>query len=198
MREVILGGRESRNYNFVQYEPLIWGASEQGLRSLTSLCGYVPTGGRARVPAAPFPSGVRSINELCGISAQFGGGHGIAQRVIGLQKESDGGVWREENSSHFEIDGPGGEYLNEISVNLSNKPPNGLKLRTNRNREFIWGDHQTGVWETFQAPEGEIIVGMILTFGKGVGRLIGNNKYTRTKMRSLSALTMPLGIADGD
>ncbi|CAG8960670.1 hypothetical protein HYFRA_00013438 [Hymenoscyphus fraxineus] len=72
------------------------------------------------------------------------------------------------------------------------------QLRTNRNRECIWGDHQTGVWKTFQVPEGEVIVGMIVTFGKGVGRLIGDNKYTRTKMWSLSALTVPLGIADGN
>lgn len=98
--------------NPVPYEALIWASNEIELRTLTRLSGHVTIGEKIQDIFQDRP-----IHVLCGIRAQFGD---TKRRTIGIQEESDGSDWKEESSSHFEIDGPGGEYVNEILFSSDN------------------------------------------------------------------------------
>lgn len=108
------GLRAGVHDDLVPYEALIWATDENELRTLTRLSGHVTEGGRI---TSIFGES-RPIHDLCGIRAQFGAMNDTPQHTIGIQKEEDGSDWKEKSSSHFDIDGPGGEYVNEISFSL--------------------------------------------------------------------------------
>ncbi|KAF7592537.1 hypothetical protein BBP40_012761 [Aspergillus hancockii] len=64
---------------------------------------------------------------------------------------------------HFEIDGPGGEYITKVGLSVSRRW-SAIKLRTNRDREVVFGQEDASHWNFIEAPAGEVIVGLALNF----------------------------------
>ncbi|KAJ4312812.1 hypothetical protein N0V84_009750 [Fusarium piperis] len=98
--------------------------------------------------------------------------------------DDDGSSWPEENWEEFEIDGPGGEIIEEIGwIGSYRRCPHHLHLRTNRNRTVLFAadtlagenDSDTGIkqyegtaendLEVIKAEEGDVIVGIVMGFG---------------------------------
>jgi hypothetical protein len=100
-RKVELGSVISDD--MVPHEALIWGKDSDELKSLTRLSGYV-----VRDKA---DHSWRSICDLCGVRAEFANAE---PRGVGIGTEEDGSKWREDRTVHFDIDGPGGEYVDAI------------------------------------------------------------------------------------
>ncbi|KAI8718518.1 F-box domain-containing protein [Fusarium sp. LHS14.1] len=100
--------------------------------------------------------------------------------------EEDGFSWPEENWEEFEIDGPGGEIIEEIGwVEAYDRSPHHLYLRTNRNRTVLFAldtladENNTNTrnkltgWtvdndylRVLKAEEGDVIVGIVMGFGQ--------------------------------
>ncbi|RSL45479.1 hypothetical protein CEP54_014253 [Fusarium duplospermum] len=97
--------------------------------------------------------------------------------------DDDGYSWPEENWEEFEIDGPGGEIIEEISwVGSYGRSPEHLQLRTNRNRTVLFAadilanenNTPTGIHvhertandrrDVIKAEEGDVIVGIVMGF----------------------------------
>lgn len=78
--------------------------------------------------------------------------------------------WDNAYLQHFDIDGPGGEYISSIHIAEDCKA---IKLRTNRKRECYWGEQDRSNWVVQQVLEGtdaEIpldgcLVGIVVVFG---------------------------------
>lgn len=148
--------------DLVVHQALLWAKDKQELRSLRRLTGYVVVGGNVM----GMEDGVhyeRPVHDLCGIRADFVPGYTARRRLIGIEKESDESDWSEQHCVHFDVDGQGGEFVNEISYAM-HQTPKAIKLRTNRNREVYWGEGNVNNWQVLQAPKGEVIVGIVMTF----------------------------------
>ncbi|KAL2687607.1 hypothetical protein Neosp_005168 [[Neocosmospora] mangrovei] len=95
--------------------------------------------------------------------------------------DDDGSAWPEENWDEFEIDGPGGEIIEEIGWTESyGNSPKHLHLRTNRNRTVLFAadtlvgesDSNTRIklsggaadnhMKVIKAEEGDVIVGIVM------------------------------------
>ncbi|KAJ4211361.1 hypothetical protein NW759_012563 [Fusarium solani] len=98
--------------------------------------------------------------------------------------DDDGSPWLEENWDEFEIDGPGGEIIEEIGwIESYGRCPEHLHLRTNRNRTVLFAadtlvgenDSNTRIklsggtadnhMQVIKAEEGDVIVGIVMGFG---------------------------------
>ncbi|RSL39081.1 hypothetical protein CEP53_014331 [Fusarium sp. AF-6] len=109
------------------------------------------------------------------------------QTRVMREVDDDGFSWLEENWDEFEIDGPGGEIIEEIGwVGSYGRSPEHLQLRTNRNRTVLFAadiladenntpigiqlhertanDHRYVI----KAEEGDVIVGIVMGFGHRV------------------------------
>ncbi|EEU42515.1 uncharacterized protein NECHADRAFT_80127 [Fusarium vanettenii 77-13-4] len=100
--------------------------------------------------------------------------------------DEEGFLWPEENWEEFEIDGPGGEIIDEIGwIESYDRSPELLHLRTNRNRTVLFaldtlvGENNSNTriklsgWtvdnnhmRVIKAEEGDVIVGIVMGFGQ--------------------------------
>ncbi|KAM0420629.1 hypothetical protein ACHAPT_011545 [Fusarium lateritium] len=111
------------------------------------------------------------------------------QQTQAIREVDDDGSPLPGNWDEFEIDGPGGEVIEEVSwIQESDKCPEHLELRTNRGRTVLFAadtlpdengvDKGTKTYErternrkaTIKAEEGHVIVGIVMGFGHRVGR----------------------------
>ncbi|TKW48760.1 Serine/threonine-protein kinase spk-1 [Colletotrichum tanaceti] len=109
--------------------------------------------------------------ELCGLRAEYGSSR--ATEVIGMT-EIDGRSWPEDELVHFEIDGGGGEFVDEIGMASASGEPSSLYMRTNRGREVVFA-RPSSAREAAScrrariSPAGGSVVGVVLAFGRPGG-----------------------------
>lgn len=97
-----------------------------------------------------------------------------------------------KHMSHFDIDGLGGEEVNEVHVRTDFKA---MKLKTNRGRECHWGEEGSeGEWYYGKASEEEFIAGLSVCFGGLGGWSVKAKMHSHWK---LSELGVVLARRDG-
>ncbi|KAJ4016128.1 hypothetical protein NW761_015105 [Fusarium oxysporum] len=114
--------------------------------------------------------------------------------------DDDGSIWPEQRWDTFEIDGPGGERIEEFRVHHvlgRDSSPEAIEIRTNWGRSVLWGvDMKPGKDGEFtngpaplvkrrkppthlRADYGHVIVGVVMGCGKVYGRWFGDKVYGR-------------------
>ncbi|KAF2136701.1 uncharacterized protein K452DRAFT_312984 [Aplosporella prunicola CBS 121167] len=170
----------------VPAEPLIWAASEAELKSVQRISVYQLNDGR----------------DICGAKVEFTPESGIPARVVGngvavgTKSEDDaeiGGEWQEQFVVGFDIDGPGGEVVTAVEV-MHDEEIKAMKLRTNRDREVYWGEHNMNNvhFHPATAGPGETIVGIALGFGSQGGFTWTDETYGYSLMNWAATLVMSL------
>jgi hypothetical protein len=82
----------------------------------------------------------------------------------------DTAEWDDSYLQHFDIDGPGGEYITSIHIAEDCKA---IRLRTNRQRECYWGEKNRSKWNVqklldgpgVELPRDGWLVGIVVVFG---------------------------------
>jgi hypothetical protein len=190
--------------DMLPYQVLIWaeGASEyQYLKRIS--CFEVVSGKSAS------SDGVRDMIDIVGLWLTKTHEHGKAPHIgtggpvpsqhpdfqscknpseLGLHKRF--GAFEEANMRHFDIDGPGGEVVNEVHVSSDMKA---LKLVTNRARECYWGERKRETWHVKRANHGELIVGLSCCFGQLGGWSWGAKIYSHWKLSDVGVVTTRIG-----
>ncbi|KAM0228788.1 hypothetical protein ACHAP5_011841 [Fusarium lateritium] len=114
--------------------------------------------------------------------------------------DDDGSIWPEERWDTFEIDGPGGERIEEVRVHHvlgRDSSPEAIEIRTSWGRSVLWGvDMKLGKDGEFtnepaplvkrrkppthlRADYGHGIIGVVMGCGKVYGRWFGDKVYAR-------------------
>ncbi|KAJ5183609.1 hypothetical protein N7492_001225 [Penicillium capsulatum] len=184
----------SNNYpdDLVAYHPLIWAKNVEEARALRRLTGYVREGDMA----SGFEDGrtwERPLHHLCGARADFAPESTIQRRCIGMvEHESD--QWQLEHCVDIDIDGAGGEMITSVAVVMERCSPKALRLITNRGREVYWGeaDKPEGSWQVLMAPEGEMLIGIVLAFSRPSAWDEETKSFLRSKMSSFAVLSLPM------
>ncbi|KAH8816977.1 hypothetical protein F5884DRAFT_830110 [Xylogone sp. PMI_703] len=176
-----------RPSDIIPHEALIWGKDINELQCLIRLSAYMIKVGTT----SGLIDGVEhtwDFYDLCGMRAEFTPESHIEPRIVGTFGELDRSSAREQRCVDFDIDGPGGERINEVRVSRDQNYM-GLKLRTNRNREADWGEQQEGelaIFEEFNVR----MLGIVVTFGIGAGFSRDTRSYTRTRISSVAVLEL--------
>ncbi|KAH7260395.1 hypothetical protein B0J15DRAFT_547994 [Fusarium solani] len=115
--------------------------------------------------SAYMPGNVADATQkpILGLRAEFVGVQDwLRQQYAGPGKDSP-----EDDLTHLDLDGAGGERVVEIGVPKS-EVLNGLMLKTNRERFAIFGqgEPEPENWRIVRVPEGHCIQGIAATFGK--------------------------------
>ncbi|KAK3303774.1 uncharacterized protein B0T15DRAFT_541215 [Chaetomium strumarium] len=117
---------------------------------------------------------------LHGLGVQFIRRFWEPKRYVGMRRnvgeDEDPPTWPEDQVVPFDVDGPGGERINEIAVSEGTGDTLAFKIKTNRGREVLVGDPGSQGWTSHRAPEGEALSGLIAGFTgktnvKGYGAL---------------------------
>lgn len=102
------------------------------------------------------------------------------------------GPWHPSYMTHFDIDGPGGEVINEVRLGVDGKA---IALKTNKGRECNFGTREpNNRWETHTPGEAEFISGIVVSWGITSGWSWKMKMYSHYKVSTLTVLTMD---ADG-
>lgn len=148
----------------VEHEPLIWAKDIEEAHNLRWVTGLILEGNDVRKTEndVVFEQCIRGI---CAVKAEFAPESGMAIRATGLRVIGDGHDWPEDRCACLEVDGAGGEMITAVSV-AQNGYPRAIKLITNRGKEICWGEENQPkeVWQTFVAPEGNMFIGIVLSF----------------------------------
>ncbi|KAJ5622258.1 hypothetical protein N7528_005490 [Penicillium herquei] len=157
------------------YQPLIWAKNSAEARSLRRLTCYIKE---------PRP---KSGDLVYGLRAEYIRPSKIKRRQILSQKRGVGKRWKAEGCLHMQIDGAKGEVISTISVVTQGGPNHfsALKLVTNFGRQVSWGDNKHPHTEhtCFTAPEGEMIIGILASFGRA---------WADDHMSTVIVLSMPV------
>lgn len=176
--------------DLIPHQALIWARDERDLRSLRRVSGYIVAG-------STYCDEIY-MDDVCGVTAEYTPKSALMRRMVGITKTSPGSEMTFERPwRHFEIDGPGGEIITEVQYAMHEKPK-AIKIRTNRGRECYWGEAPAHNWQSLEAPPGETLVGLVMTFAepKGCSRQDMASGRSRCIMSSVAALSMPLGVPE--
>lgn len=211
--------------DLVPHQALIWARDQRDLRSLQRVsAANIVVDGTFSTPQA---GGEIHIDDVCGVTADYTPESALMRRMVGVTKISPGSEMTFEGPcQHFEIDGPGGEIITEVQYAMHEKPkalqvspsPSNLSLflssiplegnpahalsvsqiRTNRGRECYWGEASAQNWHSLEAPPGETLVGLVMTFVELTDFSHQDNASGRSRciMSSVAALSMPLGVPE--
>lgn len=93
--------------------------------------------------------------------------------------------FEEKHTSHFDIDGPGGEEVTEVHVSDDFKA---IKLKTNWDRECYWGEGERNQWYSKIASEDECIMGLSVCFGRLGGWSWKAKMYSHWKLSDVGVV----------
>ncbi|KAF2119682.1 hypothetical protein BDV96DRAFT_642695 [Lophiotrema nucula] len=188
--------------DMLPHHTLHWAHDESQLRSLKRLCAYVIVGGTVSTTDHHGKWITRSVHDILAFRAEYhepenSEAKRLVNTLIGYppkQRGEDGSItgnqsFQEENWMQFDIDGPGGERVTEVQVAQHSKA---VRLKTNRGRMCFWGEQDRDRWHTLRAPEDEVIVGLVASFGKPSGYDHKTSTYSHLKTSAITALTMNL------
>ncbi|KAL4917878.1 hypothetical protein BDW62DRAFT_201429 [Aspergillus aurantiobrunneus] len=88
----------------------------------------------------------------------------------------------------FDIDGEGGEYVSEVQISTAYLQ-RAIRLKTNFGRQVCFGKEDGQEWEIQRAPEGEVLVGLVVAFGLPTGWSAVKGKYILGKLSSATSLS---------
>jgi hypothetical protein len=149
--------------DLVAYENIFWALDCSGLSELMRISAHILSSSDRNENSQRL-----SVRGLLGFRAEFIEESGEPKRYVGAVDldESTGDIleWPDEEMEHFDIDGPGGEYIIEIEMATA-EMQKAIKLRINWGREAYFGEEtMQETWDVQRAPEGEIIIGLAVTF----------------------------------
>ncbi|KAJ5594936.1 uncharacterized protein N7459_001144 [Penicillium hispanicum] len=179
--------------DLVAYDPLVWAQDAAEARSLRRLTGYVVEGGKSAGWDGNGKRHVRSIHSLCGVRAEYSPDSALPGRGIGIKSEKDGSDWQAAHCVHLDIDGAGGEMISTVAI-AQEGTAKALKLITNRGREVYWGEDNRSErsWQNFTAPEGKMLIGIVVAFATPSGWDARKNIVDHSKQRSVAVLSLPM------
>ncbi|KAF2027720.1 hypothetical protein EK21DRAFT_71224 [Setomelanomma holmii] len=106
-------------------------------------------------------------------------------------------TWDERFMGVFEIDGPGGEVVSEVWVTRDRRT---IKLVSSLGREGVFGDEVGGTavdggngedgWDVKKAAEGELIVGLGVSFGRVGGWSPGARRWSHWGMSDVGVIVV--------
>lgn len=99
--------------DMIPHEALIWAKDDHELRSLKRISAYLIPGDCMRSERNGEEITFRDP-QLCGLRAEFH--NGILPRVIGASEEEGRTGERKGEYSHFDIDGPDGELVDDVCI----------------------------------------------------------------------------------
>lgn len=174
--------------NLTAHEPLIWAKDLTESRLLRRLTGsLIHMATDSSMDAGSFRDTAKC---LCGMQTEYASSSGLASRSIGKTTRSDPPDSRTGSTVHLDIDGEGGEVVASVSVA---EGFTALKVVTNRGRESCWGGpfQRDSTWCRLTAPQGERLIGMVMSFEVQCGRNEGESIYRHCQFGSLAVLSLP-------
>ncbi|CAH0046586.1 unnamed protein product [Clonostachys solani] len=154
--------------DIVPHEAFLWAQNRSQLKALKKLTVYnVQTGTRE---TGGFFKKTEITKAVGNMRADFDDASGL-DPVFARSSEVNGTPIPDDMVETFEIDGPGGERIIELSARMG-LYLDAFKLRTNRGREFIWkaqSDVGDG-WRFITVPDGhEALAGLIHAWSEPFG-----------------------------
>jgi hypothetical protein len=125
-------------FDLLPQQPLLFAKNTQELRWISRISACVLEGGTVSTPGTS--PGIRKYYDLCGFRVEYTTRAWEPKRYMGITRklnEKGEGDWAEEDMNHFEIDGPGGEFITEIEVGM-NELPKALKVCVSVTRLSRW------------------------------------------------------------
>ncbi|RLL96312.1 hypothetical protein CFD26_105094 [Aspergillus turcosus] len=138
-----------------------WASYPRNIRRLESISAWVYT----EDSVLPDTDAKRPVTNVLGMTAKFTkrgwepGSHVGLNRRVATEK----GYSFYNKLQRFEIDGSGGEYITEVGV-AADQSWSAIKLRTNRDREVVFGQQDASFDKMATATEGHAIVGLAAQF----------------------------------
>ncbi|KAI5456951.1 hypothetical protein BGZ63DRAFT_408421 [Mariannaea sp. PMI_226] len=168
-------------------EALIWAKNEFDLRLLARITASI-TVGHGKMFTVKWET--RDTYVVHGLKAESRTEYGNIYRSVGEPEAQYDVDLPMESRQHFEIDGQGGERITAIS--FATEMTQAIKLRTNKDREVLFGDSGAFNWRIIRPEEGETLVGLVIAF-QGDGELDESTQtYKRKKILSVAGLGMRL------
>ncbi|KAH8810880.1 hypothetical protein F5884DRAFT_897414 [Xylogone sp. PMI_703] len=150
--------------DFVPHEAFIWGGNINELQSLVRLSAHITQAGTVSEIGEDGNRLSRAYFDFRGFRAEYNRESHMDLRTVGIGSELDEINQLEEYCVHFDIDGPGGERVTQVEVS-QNDDCMALRLRTNWDREAIWGKYRAEN-SAKTRDLGSPVIGIIVTFGK--------------------------------
>lgn len=183
----------SNSDDLAVYEPLIWAKDVEEAHALRRITGYVRDGNIAN-GLENGKTRERHVHRLCGAWAEFAPESALERRRVGMVELYEPRDWQSESFLDFDIDGSGGEMITAVAVAMEQGSPEAVKLTTNRGREAYWGktDKAEESWSVLTAPEGEMLIGIVVAF---FGPSVPDEEipyYLQCRMSYLATLSLPI------
>lgn len=111
--------------DLVPQQPFIWAKEHEELSKIERISSYIS---RSEVPSLSSGEGSekKPANIVLGLRAEYIRRYWEPKRYIGLPRDmnEDGDLldWPESSLQHFDIDGPGGEYVSEVEAAIVDFP----------------------------------------------------------------------------
>lgn len=99
--------------DMIPHEALVWAKDTNELQNLKRISAYIIPGDHRQIERNGAEITWRNP-QLCGLRAEFH--NGGPPRTIGASDDEGRTGERKGNYEHFEIDGPGGEFVNEVFI----------------------------------------------------------------------------------
>lgn len=147
----------------VEHAPLIWAKDITEAHHLRRVAGLISE----RIDVGKTGDDVfeQRIQGISAAKAEFAPEYGLAVRSTRYKESGARLDWPEKDCACLDLDGAGGEMITAVSI-AQNGSPMAIKLITNHGHEVYWGEKNQPeeVWQTFVAPEGNMLIGIALSF----------------------------------
>lgn len=109
----------------IPYQVLLWAKDAAELRQIRRISAYVVVGGTVSGNFNGSTWESRPVHDVLGLMVEYVNDYAEPKRIGLLKEKYEKGELAElaeEHMQHFDIDGPGGEYVTEVEVATMSDP----------------------------------------------------------------------------